>query len=249
MRINNDIDMLNYYEHIVSKNVHGWFYPLDILIMFNLLRNNVNELKGDICELGVAQGKSAILLSLMRSENENFYMYDLDPQDAPKNVAQYGNEKRTKFTSMDLMNLDKSDVVFENKLKLLHIDACHYHTALLKDINNFHEHVCDNGIIVIDDINDAEFPGVNTAVAEFCLTNPQWKMFAIGHNKAYLAKEQYVRSYIKFIIKHFRDQLNYKNFRFNEVLGVDMIILTTREPVSDEILESYLQDKFVLNYV
>jgi hypothetical protein len=249
MIIKNGVDMMQYYENEVSKNVVGWIYPLDILSIFHLLKGKENELKGDICELGVAFGKSAVLLSLLRSEGEKFYMYDLyEHENVLSNITNYGNAKDIKLNILDLMKLDKNDIVFEKKLKLLHVDACHFHTSLLNDLNNFHEHVCDNGIIVVDDINDVQYPGINTAVTEFCLMNKQWKMFAIGDNKVYLAREHHVKDYIKFLLKYFRDQLNYKNFTFSEVMGVDLLLLKSREPVDDEVAESYLQDKFTRKY-
>lgn len=243
------MDMLQYYENVVSKNVVGWLYPLDILSIFHLLKGKEDELRGDVCELGVAFGKSAVLLSLLRSEGEKFYMYDLyEHENVVQNITNYGNEKDIKLNILDLMKLDKKDIVFKNKLKLLHVDACHFHTSLLNDLNNFHEQVCDNGIIIVDDINDTQYPGINTAVTEFCLMNKEWKMFAIGDNKVYLTREKYVKDYIKFLIKYFRDQLNYKNFTFSEVMGVDLLLLKSREPADNDVVESYLQDKFTRKY-
>lgn len=146
------------------------------------------------------------------------------------------------------MKLDKKDIVFQNKLKLLHVDACHFHTSLLNDLNNFHEQVCDNGIIVVDDINDIQYPGINTAVTEFCLINKQWKMFAIGDNKVYIAREEYVKHYIKILLKYFRYELNYNNFTFSEVMGIDLLLLKSRETTNSDVVESYIQDKFIRKY-
>ncbi len=52
-------DYLTWYRDVVDKEVEGWFYPIDIIILYGLLKETLDKVKGDICEIGVAFGKTA----------------------------------------------------------------------------------------------------------------------------------------------------------------------------------------------
>ena len=71
-------EMLALYKSQIDAEVPGWFYPADIALIYVLMAAQTqSKIEGDICEVGVYLGKSAILLSRLRGANENFYMFDL----------------------------------------------------------------------------------------------------------------------------------------------------------------------------
>jgi hypothetical protein len=44
-------DYLTWYRDVVDKEVEGWFYPIDIIILYGLLKETLDKVKGDICEI------------------------------------------------------------------------------------------------------------------------------------------------------------------------------------------------------
>ena len=177
------------FKNVVDKEVEGWFYPKDIIIIYGIL-NELQKPIGDICEIGVAYGKSAIMISQFKGDN-NFYLYDIFPEEArviaEKNISKFGNGNNLIWRLEDTTELSSDDVFFQNSLRFLHIDGCHEHSAVLSDLMLFSNKMKDDGIIVLDDFQDQEYPGVNSAAFQFSLMNSNyknWRVFAIGDNKA-----------------------------------------------------------------
>ena len=54
------------FKNVVDREVEGWFYPKDIIIIYGIL-NELQKPIGDICEIGVAYGKSAIMISQFKN--------------------------------------------------------------------------------------------------------------------------------------------------------------------------------------
>ena len=160
---------LRHYKEVIDREVEGWFYPKDIIITHGILKE-LQKPKGDVCEIGVAYGKSAIAISQFISNN-NFYLYDIfseaDKQKATSNIAKFGNANNLIWRLEDTTQLKFDDVIFQNELRFLHIDGCHEHSAVLSDLNLFSSKMRDDGIIALDDFQDQEFPGVNSAAFQF----------------------------------------------------------------------------------
>lgn len=244
------INFLNFYQTKIDNNVFGWFYPIDILIFYQILIESQNEISGDVCELGVAFGKSALGLSWLKKDSENLYLYDffigddISEEIAQSNLEKYGNINNTEFRVTDLYKLQKSEIHFENKLRFLHIDASHEHSAVLHDINNFADYVLPNGVICLDDWNDTSFPGINTAASEFILTNKsKWKIFAIGMNKAYLCQEEYFDYYRNNLTRWMMNLSDSFNISFSEVFNKECVLLHSKDKWSNEKIEDYLENK------
>ena len=72
---------LRHHKEVVDREVEGWFYPKDIIIIVGLLQE-ILKFDGDVCEIGVAYGKSAITLAQFKG-NCNFYLYDIFDENIP----------------------------------------------------------------------------------------------------------------------------------------------------------------------
>ena len=123
------------------------------------------------------------------------------------------------------------------KIKFLHIDGSHEHGAVFKDLSTFSTKMSDGGIIVMDDYNDQEYPGVNSGTLQFLFENPDWVMFAIGQNKAYLCKRDAFDKYINGVLI-FMDLYNKFGLQFSPRLrGVNernVLLCCSREGKSFE---------------
>ena len=161
-----------------SDKVEGWLYPYDIRT-FCLLSNfqQSSNIQGDICELGVFKGKSLILLNLMSNVTESVYAFDLFDNgllDETKanialhaNVQNLGEVKYIVGASSDY-TVNGLKEVFQNSLRFLHIDAGHEYHEILQSLYSFAPFVSNQGVIIMDDYQDRNFPGVGPAVHHFC---------------------------------------------------------------------------------
>ena len=120
------------FKNVVDREVEGWFYPKDIIIIYGIL-NELQKPIGDICEIGVAYGKSAIMISQFKNDN-NFYLYDIFTEEArviaERNITKFGDGNNLIWRLQDTTQLTTDDIEFENNLRFLHIDGCHEHSAV-----------------------------------------------------------------------------------------------------------------------
>lgn len=236
-------EYLSFYRDIVDKEVAGYFYPIDIVMMYAILQYLQKNIYGDICEIGIAEGKSAISLSNFKNNNDNLYLYDIFSEknvlNVKNNLKKFGKYDSIVLRLQDSTKLRVEDLQFNQPLKLLHIDGCHEHEAVLSDLTVFGQHVHDDGIIMVDDYNDYEYPGVNAATIEFSLSKynfKNWRVFAIGDNKAYLClksrQKQYQEMMINFMCNIFNTHPN-KPFHIKmglrQLMDINVLLCDSRE--------------------
>jgi hypothetical protein len=248
---------LKNYKEVIDKEVEGWFYPKDIIIMHGILKE-LQRPKGDVCEIGVAYGKSAIAISQFIGNN-NFYLYDLFSEEskniAASNIKKFGNDSNLIWRLENTTELRTDDIVFENELRFLHIDGCHEHSAVLSDLILFNNKMKDDGIIALDDFQDQEYPGVNSAVFEFSLSAmnyKNWRVFAIGDNKAYMCQMKYRELYQKFLVDYIQKAKNQYNIPFamhlglREVLDINVLMCDSRSAWDPLVIKESLFDKPII---
>ena len=237
-------DYLTWYRDVVDKEVEGWFYPIDIIILYGLLKETLDKVKGDICEIGVAFGKSAIALSNFKRNSDTLYLYDIFPNEifekAKYNINKFGNDEKLVWVIQDTTQM--KEAAFHTPLRLLHIDGCHEHSAVLNDLQLFSPYMHDAGIIVLDDFNDYEYPGVNSAAIEFSLAkynHKNWRVFAIGDNKAYMCQKKYVQMYQISLAGFMKNASQSMNVPFplplglREMLDINVLMCDSRDDWGD----------------
>ena len=202
-------EYLSHYKNVIDSEVEGWFYPIDIIMTHGLMTDLQNGSHGDICEIGVAYGKSSISLSNFKRDSDNFYLYDIFTEEA-RVIAENNIKKFSKGTNLvwrlqDTTDLVFDDLLFENDIRFLHIDGCHEHPAVLNDLTLFTGRMKEYGVIAIDDYNDYEYPGVQSGVIEFILSKQNyknWRIFAVGNNKAFMCQKKYIKDYQHGLINY-----------------------------------------------
>lgn len=233
---------LTHYRDVIDREVAGYFYPIDIVILNCILQNSQSFITGDLCEIGVAKGKSAICLSNFKRKTDKFYLYDNFSENdrliADSNLHVYGNHDNIVWKVCDTTKLNVESMTGLSKFRLLHIDGCHEHWAVLSDLKLFSKQMFNDGVIVVDDFNDYEYPGVNSAVHEFCLSDyneKDWRIFAIGDNKAYLCTKEYLAFY-RYSVLNFMEQFNLDPNRpfdikmcLRQVYDVNVLLCDARE--------------------
>ena len=198
-----------YQEH-VEDQIEGWFYNHDILLFWLIdFIQKQGGFSGDTCELGIYKGKSAVALGLLARADETVFCFDAF-HEVPQAVAEanilrccpeLGN--RLVCVATDLRQLEEPpDMVGRGSLRFLHLDAVHDHPSVLNDLNNFAPLLTGQGVIALDDCFDPEWPGVPTAMAEFCLSpeGRHIRPFAASRAKMYLCARHMVRTYQRCIV-------------------------------------------------
>lgn len=250
-------EYLSNFKDVVDREVEGWFYPKDIIITYGIL-NEIQKSSGDICEIGVAYGKSAIMISQFKG-NSNFYLYDIFTEEArviaENNITKFGNSSNLIWRLQDTTQLNTENVVFVNDLRFLHIDGCHEHSAVLSDLMLFSNKMKDGGVIAIDDFQDQEFPGVNSAAFEFSLSKANyknWRVFAIGDNKAYMCQKKYAERYQKALVDYIEKAKKEYNVPFamhlglREVLDMNALMCDSRTAWDPKVIKESLFDKPII---
>lgn len=249
-------EYLTKYKTVIDKEVAGYFYPIDIVMIYCLLQYTQKNLNGDLCEIGVAEGKSAICISNFKKPNDNLYLYDIFSEEqrakAEFHLKKFGDFNNIVWRLQDTTSLLNNEIEFSNKLRFLHIDGCHEHDAVLNDLILFSEFMSDNGIIVMDDYNDYEFPGVNSATMQFCLSKynvKNWRVIAIGDNKAYLCQKKNQTVYQNTLIDFMAAFNMNVNRPFNikmglrQLLDINCLLCDSREDWTVERLKNNLYNK------
>lgn len=162
----------------------------------------MQNLRGDIVEIGSWQGKSTYFLGLAAKLSENGKVWAIDHFLGNLGKEHYyvvNNEDLSDLESgfrenmnnanigdvVNLLNLP-SDVacnyIKDGSVRLIFIDGDHTERGLLQDLLLFKPKLKDGGIIIFDDYDKVSFPGVVKVVNEFIkMENPK-RSYLLGRN-------------------------------------------------------------------
>ncbi|PKV86559.1 class I SAM-dependent methyltransferase [Streptomyces sp. TLI_146] len=165
------------------SDVKGWFWPADQLLFdWFLARQERQELRGDLLELGAYLGKSAIFLGSYLRQGETFTVCDLFDSPAPDDPnseemdRSYATLTRRAFEANYLSFHDELPVVVQaptsvitsrvsaSSCRFIHVDASHLYEHVHGDIAAARALVVPDGIVAFDDFRAEHCPGVAAAV-------------------------------------------------------------------------------------
>jgi hypothetical protein len=170
------------------KDVPGWFPPLDqVLFTWLLDRQEAQDLKGDLLELGAYMGKSAILLGRHLRTGERFTVCDLFGGEAPDGANKAETAKS--YSSLTRQAFERNYLSFHEELptvieapssvissevaagscRFVHIDASHLYEHVRDDIGAARDLLVPDGVVVLDDFRSEHTPGVSVATWEAVL--------------------------------------------------------------------------------
>lgn len=170
-------------------DVPGWFPVLDqMLFEWFLDRQESSGVRGDLLEVGVYMGKSAIFLGRHLQDGERYTVCDLfegsAPDDANKaeSTKSYGALTRRAFEENYLSFHDALPRVLQGPssvvpaevsagtCRFVHIDASHLYEHVYDDIGAARDALLPGGVVVLDDFRSEHTPGVSVAAWEAVLT-------------------------------------------------------------------------------
>lgn len=165
-------------------NVPGWFSPLDQrLFGWHLDWQSSQGIAGDLVEMGVYKGKSAILIGAHLQAGETLVVCDLfgrpaREEDIGAGASQFYQDRlcRQDFETNYLGFLETLPRIVEGPsstilqhvkpgtARFVHVDAAHRYSNVREDIASARTMLGPGGIVVLDDFRTAHTPGVAAAV-------------------------------------------------------------------------------------
>ncbi|MFE9843927.1 class I SAM-dependent methyltransferase [Streptomyces goshikiensis] len=184
--------------------VKGWFSAYDQALFdwFLTRQNRDADHRGDIAELGVYMGKSAIFLGQYLRDGEEFTVCDLFDSPAPDdaNLA----EMRGSYSTLTRRAFEANYTAFHEELptviqaptsvvtatvragscRFVHIDASHLYEHVVEDVVSSRTLAAPGAVVVFDDYRAAHCPGVAAAVWG-AVASGDLRVICISPNKLY----------------------------------------------------------------
>lgn len=219
-------------EYIIHghEKVNGWFSPdaMRIIKAFSDIQND-GGIHGDILEIGVYQGKSAIFLSMLLNHRERLHAVDPFMKDNlyyglndieifKSNIQQFNTQNKIDIfcTNSDDFFTHYNDY---HDYRFVHIDGCHLKKNVIHDLHNVSENLADYGLIIVDDLFNQQHPGVMEGFIHFTFKYDCYPLI-IGHNKLIFAMD--IDTY-KFYKDKFKPEI-FGNYIKRDFIDTETII-------------------------
>jgi predicted O-methyltransferase YrrM len=185
-----------------AEGVEGWFTNFSAAIFDSLLRlQDDNGITGDFLEIGVAYGRSALMLGVHAQPSETIRL--VDPRTEMLAEAAARVSAVTRGSVIPLSSLSESlpiDHAPSRSSRFVHIDGDHSRWALHDDLDLAARTLVSGGIVALDDFFSARYIGVTYGAIEWLARNPlQFELILVGSNKGYLVRPRFAQFYLEFI--------------------------------------------------
>lgn len=165
-------------------DIPGWFPGPDQRVFKHFLSPDAVVPRGDLVELGVYLGKSAVLMGDFKADDEVFTVCDLfgassgDVANDRENASSYRTLDRQSFERNYLALHDELPVIVQGlssvvqdhvapgTARFVHVDASHLYEHVAVDVESARHMLLAQGIVCFDDFRSPHTPGVAAAVWE-----------------------------------------------------------------------------------
>ncbi|HYH07932.1 MAG TPA: class I SAM-dependent methyltransferase [Thermoanaerobaculia bacterium] len=182
-----------------TKGVEGWFFPIDALLFAIVDEVQRREgIAGNLFEIGVHHGKTALFLTRMRRGSEAVGVCDVfDEQELNRDRSGEGNlaaflrhlgEERVRIFQKLSSELTAEETTTE--CRFVHIDGGHRAEDVIADLHTADRALLGNGVVAVDDVFNPNWPGVSEGFYAFLREFRAFVPIAIGGNKVLLARPE-----------------------------------------------------------
>ncbi len=185
-------------------NVTGWFSAESAAIWDILLGyQTASQIRGNLLEIGVYQGKSAAMVALHCQTNETCVLVDALPLNGvQRRIEELVPNAKCQYIQEMSQYLPRYPFVRDTArdFRWIHIDGEHSAQAVSNDLVIAESLLSDRGILVLDDFFSPSYPQITQVLFRFLETNPsRLSLILCGYNKGYLCRPKAVREYLTFI--------------------------------------------------
>ena len=183
-----------------TRGVEGWFFPIDAYLFAAIDEIQKRDgISGNLFEIGVHHGKTAIFLARMLRDAEVLGVCDVFEQQElnrdrsgegsrelfEKNMRAFGGPARVfAKSSAELTTNDTT-----TNCRFFHIDGGHRPEDVMADLETASRALNANGIVALDDLFNPNWPGVSEGFYRFIANRPDvLAPILIGGNKVFFAR-------------------------------------------------------------
>ena len=194
-----------------TSEVEGWFFPVDAyaFAMFDEIQKR-EGISGNLFEVGVHHGKTAIFLARAAADGEIVGVCDVfENQEA--NVDHSGEGSRDLFLAnmrthanlpverLAIFSKRSASLTSDEtttKCRFFHIDGGHRPEDVFADLVTADRALSPEGVLSIDDLFNANWPGVSEGFYSFHTTRPDaFVPIFIGGNKVFFTRPDAAQRY------------------------------------------------------
>jgi hypothetical protein len=191
-------DVAAYLE--ATRGVEGWFFPIDAYLFAAVdARQQRDGVEGNLFEIGVHHGKTAIFLARMLRERELLGVCDVFEQQElnrdhsgegsralfEQNMRTFGRPARVFAKPSSELTTDDTTT----NCRFFHIDGGHRPEDVAADLETASRAVHANGVVAVDDLFNPNWPGVSEGFYRFHAAHPRtFVPILIGGNKVFFAR-------------------------------------------------------------
>jgi hypothetical protein len=243
-------DSWNFVDTFISEiegRIEGWLLKPDTLCFWLIdLLQKVSDIRGDLCKIGVYHGKSFLLLANFRRPDETIYGFDDFRNEKDLIVRELLESYAYSTERVELIagvtqerETEELKATIIALLRLLHVDGGYSYSDCMHDLRTFGPLLGDGAVIAVDDYFDREYPGVSSALTEFCRLpeGAVFRPFLIGHNKLFMCRAPMVSVYQRGFIES--DAFNFA-LGAHEMREGNVLIPFSRYPLPRDKLEELI---------
>jgi hypothetical protein len=218
--------------HCQSNAILGWFFEPDIALFEWLLRWQLaRDVKGDILEIGVSEGKSAALLGYGLRPGEtltasDLFQYPRYDNDIGRCLAAF-RATYAKFHKGEpevIVGPSNQLDLAKGRFRFVHVDGGHSYGDVVADLATVAYAAADDAILVMDDYCHPGYPGV-AAATWVAVSRHELYPFVASPGKLYAARSAEIHAELLSTLGGGFDLPGWK--AENEtVLGTDVLCLT-----------------------
>ena len=224
-----------YLQH--THDVEGWFFPIDAHLFGMIDEIQKREgISGNLFEIGVHHGKTALFLARMAAPGESLGVCDVFEQQELnrdrsgegnreiflRHMATHGFEARVFAKLSSALTTEDTTT----RCRFVHVDGGHHPEDVLNDLHVAERALLPEGVVAVDDVFNPNWPGVSEGFYRY---RGELVPIAIGGNKVILARRDAAARYER----HWRELDQWREyiapepftFGFKEWLGRDVLTL------------------------
>ncbi len=152
---------------------------------------------GDIAEIGVFEGRSALHLGMHVAAGEKLHLFDIyDKMPLVAELVQASTAGTVVGQRLFSQLIDET-IIPSNSCRYIRIDGNHTRRAVWDDMGIADRILRQNGVVNLDDFFNPVFFGVTHAVLEWISLNPKrFDILLVGHSQAYLCRPSYTNFFM-----------------------------------------------------
>lgn len=200
------------YRAIGHRTVQGWVEPQTLDVLRTLSETQLAAgIDGPVAEIGVHEGKLFIALQLLNPPGVPAVAIDVfddqslnvdrsgrgDLRHFEANVRRWADWSSVVVEQADSTTLTGADIqkLASGPVRLFSVDGGHTEETVLIDMRTAEESLVAGGVVIADDVFNAEWPGVAVGTLRYLDGGGALVPFAIGFNKTYFTDGDHASRY------------------------------------------------------